>query len=122
VLGGKAFAERVLKQLKEVWREVRGRRAVRKRGNFDDWKRAMEGLRGERWGAFAVRHGDPGRDLVLLAARRLGRLTLRELGEEVGLDYGSISNALYRVGRRIERESAIRREWVRLLTCADQET
>jgi hypothetical protein len=121
VLGGKAFAERMFKRLKAVGRGVTGRRIVEQRRSLGEWKRAMEKLRGEKWEVFALRHGDPGRDLVLLAARRRGRLTLRELGEEVGLDFGSISNALHRVNRRIEQDSTTRREWERLLKCSDQE-
>jgi putative transposase len=121
VLGGKAFAERMFKRLKAVGRGVTGRRVVEQRRSLGEWKRAMEKMRGEKWEVFARRHGDPGRDLVLLAARRRGRLTLRELGEEVGLDFGSISNALHRANRRIEQDSTTRREWERLLKCSDQE-
>ena len=47
--------------------------------SFDKLKDAYCRMRGEDWESIRDRHGDAGRDFVLLAARDFGRKTLREL-------------------------------------------
>jgi len=41
---------------------------------------------------------------------------------EVGLDYGSVSNALYRISLRLGRDREVQHEWEALLKCSYQET
>jgi len=64
-------------------------------------------MSGREWKSILVHHGDPRRDLVLLAARRHGGLKLREIGEKVGLDYGTVANALYRIRGKIAAERGV---------------
>ena len=50
---------------------------------------------GRKFGSFAERHGDWGRDAALYVGRRLGRLSLTQLGTLVGgLDYAVVSKAI----------------------------
>jgi len=122
ILGGVEFVERMRKRLGAPSREARGRKGVVRREPFVAWKRRMARVRGQAWSEFAEDRGDAGRDLAMLAARRLGRMTLRELGVEVGLDYGSVSNALYRIRLRLGRDREVQHEWEALLKCSYQET
>ena len=46
--------------------------------------------REEPWEVIRDRHGNPGRDLVLLAARQFERNSLWELAQEEQVDYGTV--------------------------------
>jgi chromosomal replication initiation ATPase DnaA len=57
--------------------------------------------KGEAWESFRDRHGDPGRDIVLVLARRCCGLTLTELGAAAGnMNYWSVSEAIRRIEQR----------------------
>ena len=66
--------------------------------------RPSESCLGEAWDRSRIshRHADPARDVLFLAARRLGGVSLREIAIAEGLDYGSVANARYRIRRRVE--------------------
>ena len=59
---------------------------------------------------FAGRHGDWGRDAALWLGRRAGRLKLSELAVRAGgIDYAAAGTAVARFGKRLDRDSALRR-------------
>ena len=82
----------------------------------------MEALLDEPWEQIAGRHGDPARDVLFLAARRLGGVSLRQIAEAEGLDYGTVANALYRVKQRIGIDRRAGRLWRELAKCLNQKT
>jgi REP element-mobilizing transposase RayT len=99
VLGSELFAERMRRRA-EVVRETEGRRDLRSEVTWEELVAAVENVRGEGWEAFAGRHGDWGRDLVLWLARRHAGMTLKELGEKAGgMDYSAVSEAVRRFDR-----------------------
>ena len=85
-------------------RESPGRAAWRERTTWSEVVRSLERARGEPWGEWAGRHGDPGLAMALYVARRRTGLTLRELGEAAGgMDYTAVSMAIKRCGERLAR-------------------
>lgn len=122
LIGAADFVERMRKRLGKPAREVPGSRALAPRRGYRQWRQLMEGLLGEPWGQISARHGDPARDVLFLAARRLGGVRLREIAEAEGLDYGSVANALYRIKRRVESDRQASRLWKDLVKCSNQKT
>jgi hypothetical protein len=76
VMFGERFARKVRGRLK-VGRETGGRRELGKRIEFDGIVQIVERLKKAKWDDFRDQRGDPGRDLVLWAARRYGGMPLR---------------------------------------------
>lgn len=122
VLGSAKFIEQMRQALGKPNREVPGSRQILERRKFWEWCALMEEIRGEKWEQIAQRHGDPARDLVLLAARKHGGMKLRELGAELGLDYGTVANALYRTRKRIAQDGKAAQLWKKLIKCSNQKT
>ena len=55
------------------------------------------------------KRGDWGRDLVWYVGRKLGGMSLKALGERAGgSDYATVSAAIKRMERRLEKDSALR--------------
>jgi REP element-mobilizing transposase RayT len=107
-LGSQAFLAQVKDWVGRVTKEQPARREVLKRVRVGD------GLRGERWEAFADRHGDWGRDLALYLARQRTGLPLREIGLAVGMEeYKTVAAAIKRFGDSLAQDAA-RRKAVRL--------
>jgi putative transposase len=122
ILGGKQFVEKMKKKLGRPGRESPSPEALLSVPDLCALRDCYCRRRGEPWEAIRDRHGDPGRDLVLLAARQFGRKTLRELAQEVEVDYGTVSNALYRIRKRMESDLKLQREWNDYCKCINQET
>ncbi len=118
LLGSARFVERIGKPE----REVPGSRVVQRRWSFEQWCELIERIRGESWAGMVDKYGDPGRDLVLLAARKHGGLSLRELGLKVGLDYGTVANAVHRIRKKIESDRSTANLWKRMIKCYNQKT
>jgi hypothetical protein len=76
-----------------------------------DWEKitaAIEKLWGEPWEKISQRHGDPGRELAMLIARRYGGMSLREIRDAVGcLKYPAVSDAVRRTSARLETDRAL---------------
>jgi hypothetical protein len=72
------------------------------------------------------RHGDPGRELAMLIARRYGSMSLREIGEAVGgLQYPAVSDAVRRTSARLKTDRALGKRFKGLrkilkLDCAEK--
>jgi REP element-mobilizing transposase RayT len=73
---------------------------------------------GEAWGRFAERHGDWGRDLAAYLARKRSGLTLRQIGEALGVrEYKTVGKAV----QRFEASLATDRERQRMVKdCLDE--
>jgi chromosomal replication initiation ATPase DnaA len=83
-----------------------------------DWERiiaVIEKLWDEPWEEISQRHGDPGRELAMLIARRYGGMSLREIGEAVGgLQYPAVSDAVRRTSARLGTDRALEKRFRRL--------
>jgi putative transposase len=116
ILGGKDFVAKVRKMLKGDRTEQRSLRALEEPPV--DWERvvaAIEILWNEPWEKISQRHGDPGRELAMLIARRYGGMSLREIGEAVGgLRYPAVSDAVRRTSARLEMDRALEKRFRRL--------
>lgn len=108
VLGSEAFAERIRAGL-GIGRESAGRKNLRRRLEWSDYVKCMEGVKGERWDEFCGRYGDSGRDVVLWAARTKGGYGLKELAGYVdGVDYSAVYQAVRRLPLRMKRDKRLR--------------
>ncbi len=122
LLGASGFVERMRKLVVKPVREVPGSRALAPRRNFGEWCAQLEAILGERWEEVAQRHGDPARDVLFLAARQFGGLSLAEIARNQGLDYGSVANALHRIRRRLASDRRAAKLWKQLRKCSNQKT
>jgi len=91
VLGSEAFLKQIRQELKGDRREQPELRRLQGPASWEAIVSAVEQVKGERWQEFHLRHGDWGREAALWLGRRAGRLSLRELGESVGMDYAAVS-------------------------------
>lgn len=109
ILGGAQFVRKMEQLLKGNRRRQTGARQLRSRPKISQIIAVVERVKGRRWEGFRDRYGDWGRDLVLYLGRRHCGLTVKELGEAVGgMDYMSASVAIHRLGRRLEKDTALR--------------
>ena len=94
-LGSAEFVEnlRSLVSGKET-RELVNKRVLRARVSYRDVVQAVETIRGEPAEDFLAEHGGWGMGLVLWGARQYAGMTLNELGEVIGKDYGAIAMRL----------------------------
>jgi putative transposase len=111
IIGARGFVERTGAMLKGHYREQPQRKQLERRWRFEDVAGVVAKAKGEAWERFCNRHGDWGRDMVLVLARRHSGLKLKELGTQAGgLDYSAVSEAIRRMERRIKAE----RQWKKL--------
>jgi putative transposase len=109
-VGSQAFLEAMKNWVGRVTKEQPGRQQVLKRVTVDQVVRVVERKRGESWAAFANRHGDWGRELVLCLARRRSGLTLRGIGSALGIvDYKTVGKAVQRFEASLPKDLAKRR-------------
>jgi hypothetical protein len=116
ILGGTDFVEKVRKMLRGNRTEQKPLRALEKPPV--DWEQittAVAKLWDEPWEEVSQRHGDPGRELAMLIARRYGGMSLREVGEAVGdLRYPAVSDAVRRTSARLKTDGALEKRFKRL--------
>ncbi len=101
-------AEKFLKQIKAMakggGREIKGKQVLRRRAAFEDVIKAVEDVKGEKYGDYAERRGDWGKPLVLLMARMYCGMTLKEIGSAVGgMDYAAVQIKIKRFEKRAEK-------------------
>jgi hypothetical protein len=120
--GGKQFVEEMRKKLGRPWSRITFARDVAFCSRSICTERLLLPPARKIMGCVRDRHDDPWRDLVLLAARQFGRKTLRELAREVEVDYGRVSNALYRISKQMESDLKFQREWNNYSKCINQAT
>jgi len=110
VLGSKEFTRAMLKIVRGDKREQPEIKKLQPLVGMASVIRAVEITKGETWAQFRDRHGDRGRDMVLWLARQQSGLTLQELGEKAGgIDYRSVSSAIRRMSRDLNKDRKLRR-------------
>jgi putative transposase len=110
-IGSPEFVAKVYALAKGDSRSVELLRARQNRVGWEPIKRAVSEARGELWESFAERHGDTGRDLALLVGRRFGCLTLRELGDFVGITYAAVAQSVARIERILLRDKRLQKQY-----------
>jgi REP element-mobilizing transposase RayT len=109
-LGSRMFQAKVKEWAGRVTKEQPARKQVLKRVSVEAVKKLVENKRGEEWEAFADRHGDWGRELVLYLARRRSGLTLQEIGDVLGIgEYKTVGKAVQRFQKALAVDVAKRR-------------
>ena len=122
-VGSEAFCARVRDLAGEPGREVSGKRALRRRIEFEEVRECVERVRGEEFTVFAKRRGDWAKPMVMWLARRFCGLTLREIGQEMeGMDYAAVSVALKRWEARLKRERRLQSMEKKIVAMLNVET
>ena len=118
-IGSAAFVTRVKQGVAKIGRETDGKRALRRRMDFDDVLEVLESVHGAGWTDVLDRYGDPVKWLVLRVARRYTGMTLAELGAVAGgMDYAAVGMALRRLDRKLPETPRLMRlesEMVKML-------
>ena len=122
-LGSREALEKLREKLRGNRREQKGLRQLQGAIPWEKIVKTVERLEGKGWSELCGAHGNPGRDLGLLAGRLRGGLGLRELGEKAGgLDYPAVSVALKRLGTRLKTNQKLKRKWENLAKMLNVET
>jgi hypothetical protein len=109
-LGAQTFVEQAKGWVGRVSREQPGRKYVARRVTVAQVVAVVERKRGEDWTAFAERHGDWGRELVLYLARQRSGLTLQAIGQALGLaQYKTVGKAVQRFTAALTTDRAKQR-------------
>jgi REP element-mobilizing transposase RayT len=82
---------------------------------FTDVIAAVEKVKGESWSNFAGRYGDRGRDLAIHIARQRSGLTLKEIGEYVGMKVKAVSQCESRICKRLEDDKLLKEQHLKIL-------
>ena len=114
-IGSTAFIEKLRRRLSGKMGADTNARAWRRLLPFREIVRAVAAIRKEPWESFVDRRGDWGRDLVLQIGRKHGGMTLRELGEECGMNALAVSKAVTRLDTRLKTDKALQRAAQRAL-------
>ena len=81
---------------------------------FEAVVKGVEELKGEAWASFANRHGDWGRDLAFYTGRRRCGLTMRELGDAVGVSSAAVGQSVSRMERKLFATPGLREQFLAL--------
>ncbi len=123
LLGSEEWVRRMRQRLRGDRREQPAYRILRPRPDWDSVRGAVEKVWGEKWGDFAQRHGDWGRDLALYVLRGRGGLTLKAAAECVGIvHYQTAAQAILRFGQRLEKDKRLRARLQEVVTCIKIQT
>ncbi len=115
VLGGEVVEKRVRKVIAGDREEQKAIREMEEGWNWDEVVKKVEEKKGEEWTEFSQRHGDWGRDLVLLLMRERGRMGLKQMAEKVGMTgERAISTALRRLRKKMEKDDGLRKIYEQL--------
>ena len=107
-LGSAAFVERLRGLAKGNRKEQPEVRQWEKRLGFEEIRRAVEGVKAEKWAAFRDRQGDWGRDVALWLARRHTGLTVPEIARAAGVaDHRAAGKAIERMEKRMREETKL---------------
>lgn len=109
-LGSAEFLSKVKRWVGLVTNEQPQRRQLAKRVTVIDVVKVVERRRGVRWAEFCDCHGDWNRELVLYLARQRSGLTLRQIGEALGIaEYKTVGKAVQRFEASLANDAAKRR-------------
>ena len=110
MLGTREFQEKAREWVGRLTKEQPGRKQLEGTVTLGAIVKLVEGKRSEKWSEFSERHGDWGRELVLYLARKRSGLTLREIGEGLGLkEYKTVGKAVERFEARLAADRNRRR-------------
>jgi putative transposase len=108
-LGSEAFHERLRGLAKGNRKEQPDVKRWQKGPGFEDVRRAVEGVKGEKWEAFRDRQRDWGRDVALWLARRHTGLTLPEIAKAAGVaDHRAAGKAVERMEKRMREDRELK--------------
>jgi hypothetical protein len=107
IIGSAQFMARLRKNVLKDRGVNSNERKWRRLLPFDDVVNAVEQVKGVPWNDFENLYGDWGRDLALYIGRVRCGLTLRELGEQVGLKMQTVSKAVSRIGKRLRHDKEL---------------
>jgi len=113
-LGSAEFARKVQQWL-EPEREKPAKRPLRARASFGEIVAWVEREKGEPRARFWRRRGDWGRALALWAGRRYAGMTLADLGQEAGMDYGAVAMLVRRFVARARRDKELAARQAKLM-------
>jgi len=109
VLGENQFVARMRKLAQGNRQQQPALRTLQRRRGLAEVIGCVEGMKGERWASFRDRHGDWGRDVVLLLGRKLCGMKLRELAELAGVsNEATVALAVQRVVARAAKDAGLR--------------
>ena len=114
-IGSTTFIEKLRRKLAGRSGGGTNARAWRRLLPFREIVRVVAAIKKEPWPAFCDRRGDWGRDLALRIGRQHGGMTLRELGEECGMNALAVSKAVTRLDVRLRTDKALQRATQRAL-------
>ena len=118
LVGTPEWIKRIRQRLQGDEQEQPEYRLLRRRPDWETIRRAVETIRGEKWEAFAERHGDSGRDLALYVLRQYGGVTLKQASTCVGIEnYSAAAQALRRFRKRLQADRTLRRQLKAVLNC-----
>ena len=107
-IGTCGFVERVRKQAR-IGREVAEPKGLRRAVPWADLLTLVQRVTGESLKTVLTRRGSVWRPLLLWAARRYGRMTLREAGDALGgRDYTAVAMAIRRLETNARTDPALR--------------
>ncbi|NQU40310.1 MAG: hypothetical protein HQ523_10195, partial [Lentisphaerae bacterium] len=122
-IGSAAFLTAVKGGFAPIGRESDTKRDLRKRLDFDDIIRVVDGMGAESWETLRSRHGDPRKWVVLRVARRYTGMTLSELGQGMGeLDYAAVGMGLRRLDKKLKDSADLRHFEAKLVQMLNVET
>ena len=107
VVGSTQFKADVRRQILKRAGSRTDERRWRRMLPFAEVVRAVSETKGEPWDAFVNRYGDRGRDLAIYVARQRCGLTLREIGEPIGMKDKAVSFACSSIRKRLEDDSEL---------------
>jgi hypothetical protein len=108
-LGSEAFHERLRGLAKGNRKEQPDVKRWQKGPGFEEVRRAVEEVKGEKWEAFRDRQRDWGRDVALWLARRHTGLTLPEIAKAAGVaDHRAAGKAVERMEKRMREDRELK--------------
>ena len=114
-IGSTMFIDKLRRRLSGKGGAVTNARGWRRLLPFREIVRVVAAIRKEPWEVFVDRRGDWGRDLALQLGRKHGGMTLRELGEECGMNALAVSKAVTRLDARLKTDKDLQRAAQRAL-------
>ena len=123
LLGSDKWVERMRGLLAGDRKEQKAFRALEKRPDWSQVRRAVETVKGEEWDAFCDRYGDWGRDLAFYVARRRCGVSLRRLGEAGRMsNYYAVAQCITRTADRLARDRSLRKVLTDVVNCINIQT
>jgi len=122
VIGSTAFIERLRRNVLKDKGMNSNERQWRRLLPFSDIIAAVEKVKGERWTDFSGRYGDWGRNLAIHIGRQHSGLTLKELGEYIGMNIKAVSQGEPRIRKRLEDDKLLKEQYLKILKLLGEES